>query len=147
MEGEKRSVFAQRAADIALFTTLYLVAALLSRAFSPVEKVLPADIWVAAGLGLAALLAQGWWMGFGLLIGAVAFSALALPAPLAARIIAGALIGAGYFSQALFGRQAFRRILNASIPESPRDVLIMTVIMMAAAILECSSSPPPSSSL
>jgi PAS domain S-box-containing protein len=139
MEGDKRSVFAQRAADIALFTTLYIVAALLSRALSPAGKTLPADIWIASGLGLAALLAQGWWMGFGLLVGAVAFSALALPEPLEARIIAGALIGAGYFSQALFGRLAFRRVLAPSIPESPRDVLIVTVIMMAAAILSAAS--------
>ena len=135
MEGDKRSVIARRAADIALFTTIYVVAALLSHALSPNEKTLPADIWLASGLGLAALLAQGWWMGFGLLLGAVAFSALALPLPLASRFIAGAVIGAGYFSQALLGRLAFRRLLKVPIPESPRDVLSATLIMMVVASL------------
>jgi PAS domain S-box-containing protein len=139
MEGDQRSVIMRRAADVALYTTVYVVAALLLRAISPNELALPADIWIASGLGLGAVLAQGWWMGFGLVVGAFAFSSIALPVPISSRLIAGAIIGVGYFSQALAGRFAFRRLLRSPVPQKPGEFLTATAIMMAIAMLSALS--------
>ncbi len=135
MERNKRSAIMKQAADIALFTAIYTIVALLSHAFLPAENTIPADIWLASGLGLAAVLSQGWWLGLGIFLGALTFSAITLPVPLAASLIAGAIVGVGYGLQALAARLAIRRLLKISVPESPKEVMAVTGIMMAAAIL------------
>jgi PAS domain S-box-containing protein len=135
MEGDKRSVIMVRFADVALFTTVYVVIALLIRAVSPLEHALPAGIWFASGLGLAAGLTQGWWMGLGLISGSLVFAAIALPLPFASRFAAGAIIGVGYFLQVFIGAFAFRRLLKATVPAKPGEVVAATAIMMAIAII------------
>jgi len=135
MKADTRSVILRRAADIALFSTVYIVVALLSHAFLPADNALPADIWLASGLGLAAVLSQGWWLGLGIFLGALTFNATTLPMPLTSRLIAGAIVGVGYVLQAHAGRLAYQRLLKTAVPESPQDVMAVTGIMMAAAIL------------
>lgn len=135
MQGDKRAIATRRVMDVALFATVYIAAAFLSRALSLYEKSLPADIWLASGLGLAVVLAQGWWLGFGLLNGAIIFSALTLEGQPATRLFVGTILAVSFLFQSFSGTWLFRRLLKTAMPANAREIFIATGILAFIALL------------